>query len=160
MLSACQESQDLSAPCQGAKMTLLDTTGKITYLQVMNSSMLRQHNDSGGYKIFSLDAMNDSIHLYFNVQTDLYPPKELPSDDLPYQSFTYPNYNSVSKGQISLQFSNGNWLQSTPTDTSSITIKSIDLETHKISGYYYFALHNRTMKGGGLFTSICFLSSK
>ncbi len=159
LFNACQENADMAIPCQGAKMTIKGSDTTVHYFQIMNCNILRQHNDSGGYKIMSLDALNDSIHIYFNLKTDLYPAKELESDDLPYQTYSYPS-SSIAKGQVVIQFINGKWLESTPTDTSSITIKSIDFSKHKISGYYYYALSNRTVEGSGLFSSVCFLSSK
>lgn len=160
----CACESDRTSPsfsCTGYTMHLAMQDSLGIDMVVNNNSLFRTTTDTGSYKHLALEALVDSIKLIFNIMDGPYHSEALWNDSLSVKSYTYGKRNpDFKEGLVLAGRRSSSGVNYFETDTSCIVITKWDLKKQNMSGTYYFEANDRTIKGTGTFTNVCFVSLK
>ncbi|RAK41949.1 UNVERIFIED_ORG: hypothetical protein DFS12_1011310 [Chitinophaga ginsengisegetis] len=159
MLSACQHEVDppsLSCP----EMQMVTTIGTSNNTMTFSRSLLfRERTDTGGLKFLSVETVSDSCRVVFNLTDGMYDEAGLKNDSLHLKTYTYTRQGIQTGGlvAVAIKNSNGEFTYLT-TDSSSVTVRKMNLRAQTISGTFYFTDNEKKISGTGTFENACYVS--
>ncbi|GAA0532223.1 hypothetical protein [Chitinophaga japonensis] len=161
----CACESDYNAPsfsCSGYTFDLSLQDSTSSTLALSNNTYFRTPTDTGGYKYITLEAVVDSFKIIFNLKDGpYYDDATLWNDNFPVKTYRYRRYtDSAASGLVVAGIRAGDSFQYLDTDTSSITLTEWNAAAQTMTGHYYFEADNRSYKGQGTFSNVCFISLK
>lgn len=141
--------------CEKAAINLTNN-GTTASLKLLSANMLRNEN----LKLLSVEAyLQDSIRVILNLSDAGYTGGELRNDSLHTGDYIFSTrYPGANVGKVVIGVRNGQDYTFLTTDSSSITIREIDVANRHFSGAYYVETLNPARKMSGDFSKVCFLS--
>jgi hypothetical protein len=159
ILAACQHDVDppsLSCP----EMQMVTTIGTSSNPMTFSRSLLfRERTDTGGLKFLSVETVSDSCRVVFNLTDGMYDEAGLKNDSLHLKTYTYTRQGMQTGGLVAVAVKNNNGeFTYLTTDSSSVTVRKMNLRTQTISGSFYFTDNEKKIKGAGTFENACYVS--
>lgn len=159
LLTACQHGEDLpSLSCP--EMQMVTNIGNTTSTMSFSRSLLfRERTDTGGLKFLSVETVSDSCRVVFNLTDGMYDETGLRNDSLHLKTYTYTRQGAQSGGLVAVAVKNSNGeFTFLTTDSSSVTIRKMNLRSQTISGSFYFVDNEKKIDGAGTFENACYVS--
>ncbi|WP_142684660.1 hypothetical protein [Chitinophaga polysaccharea] len=159
LLTSCQHGEDLpSLSCP--EMQMVTTIGNTTSTMSFSRSLLfRERTDTGGLKFLSVETVSDSCKVVFNLTDGMYDEPGLRNDSLHLKTYTYTRQGAQSGGLVAVAVKNNNGeFTFLTTDSSSVTIRKMNLRSQTISGSFYFVDNEKKIDGSGTFENACYVS--
>ncbi|HEY8956529.1 hypothetical protein [Chitinophaga sp.] len=159
LMGACQHGDDLpSLSCP--EMQMVTNIGNTTNIMSFSRSLLfRERTDTGGLKFLSVETVSDSCRVVFNLTDGMYDEAGLRNDSLHLKTYTYTRHGAQSGGLVAVAVKNSNGeFTFLTTDSSSVTIRKMNLRSQTISGSFYFVDNEKKINGAGTFENACYVS--
>ncbi|MBO9152759.1 hypothetical protein ACFOTA_11115 [Chitinophaga sp. GCM10012297] len=155
LLSGCSDyNPNAVLNCEQAAFNLANN-GTFNSLKLLSANMLRNEN----VKLLSVEAYQDSIRVILNLSDTRYSGNTLRNDSLHTGDYIFSLRNQYpDAGKVVIGVKNGKDYTFLSTDTSSITIREMDVANRNLSGSYYVETVNPVMKLSGVFSKVCFQS--
>ncbi|SEW08210.1 hypothetical protein [Chitinophaga arvensicola] len=159
LFPACQQDVDgPSISCPGMQM-LASIDNRSTPMNFSRSLLFRERTDTGGLKFLSLETVSDSFKIVLNVTDGMYEDAGLLNDSLKLKTYIFSRQQHLSGGLVAMALKNAaGQFDFLTTDSSSVTIRKINLRTQTVSGNFYFTDNAKKIVSSGTFDNACYLS--